>query len=243
MLDLVFTDVAGPAASTAAAQWVVEALVTFGQDVRSLVPGVFDAYVRVLHPATEQPSGRPVRWAHVAEMNGRVAHALMQWHTVTGGWEFMHRACQPGLWDHEPREGSLPTDVGAALAAVLAAHTSTPDRCWFAVWEGFGGLPEQVRAAPRFEVPARAHHLFVGPVSAITEDVLDPFRQTANIWWPEDHSWCVATEIDLMSTYVGCSRACADDLLAGSAMEAYEVPPTAGIDWASDTINPTPPRP
>ena len=73
MLGAVFTDVARPAPSTAAAQWVVDALVTFGQDVRSLVPGLFDTYVRILHPATRQPSGAPVRWAQVAGLNGRRA--------------------------------------------------------------------------------------------------------------------------------------------------------------------------
>jgi len=240
MLGAVFTDVARPAPSTAAAQWVVDALVTFGQDVRSLVPGLFDTYVRILHPATRQPSCAPVRWAQVAERNGRRAHALMQWHGVTGGWEFMHGRSQPGRWDHEPSEGSLPADVGGPLADVLAAHTTTGDQCWFAIWEGFGGLPADVRAAPRFEVPARAYHLFQGPVTAITHDVLPPFRQSANIWWPEDQSWCVATEIDLMSTYVGCTRACADELLATASIESYEVPATAGINWASDTLNPVP---
>lgn len=238
-----FTDVARPAPSTAPADWVTSALVTFAQDVTSLVPRGFAAYVRIAHPATELPSGAPVRWAEVARFNGRDAHPLMQWHCITGGWEFMHGSSQPGCWDNEPREGTLPREVGGPLAEVLAAHTSTPDRCWFAVWEGFGGLPDEVRAAPRFELPGRAYHLFEGPASAITHDVLAPFQQTANLWWPQDHSWCVATEIDLMSTYVGCSRACADDLLARSSLEAYEVPATAGIDWGSDHVNPTPPLP
>ena len=94
----------------------------------------------------------------------------------------MHGRSQPGRWDHEPSEGSLPADVGGPLADVLTVHTTTGDKCWFAIWEGFGGLPADVRAAPRFEVPARAYHLFQGPATAITHDVLPPFRQSANIW-------------------------------------------------------------
>jgi len=43
-----------------------------------------------------------------------------------------------------------------------------------------------------------------------------------------------------MSTYVGCARACADRLLATASIEIYEVAGTAGINWASDTLNPVP---
>jgi len=42
-----------------------------------------------------------------------------------------------------------------------------------------------------------------------------------------------------MST-VGCARACADQLLATASIEIYEVAATAGINWASDTVNPVP---
>jgi hypothetical protein len=245
MLGVVFTDLTRSASSTAPAQWVVDALQTFGEDVRSLVPGRFDTYLRIFHPASRQPSrepvsGDPVRWDHVARANGRIGHPLMQWPSITGDWSLVHGGSQPGVWDHEPMEGSLPAEIGLVLADVLAMHTATPDRCWFAIWEGFGALPDVVRAAPRFEVPARAYFLFEGPAAAIAADVMAPFRQTANIWWPDDRSWCVATEIDLMSTYIGCSRGCADDLLARSSLEICEVPASAGIGWDSDTLNPPP---
>ena len=35
-----------------------------------------------------------------------------------------------------------------------------------------------------------------------------------NIWWPEDHAWCVATDIDLFDTYVGGSRECIKAILS-----------------------------
>jgi hypothetical protein len=50
----------------------------------------------------------------------------------------------PGL----PAEGTLPLDTAIALADVLARHTATPDRCWFAVWEGFGALRPEWRTSP-----------------------------------------------------------------------------------------------
>lgn len=43
-----------------------------------------------------------------------------------------------------------------------------------------------------------------------------------------DHAWCVATEIDLDSTYVGGSEACIEELLANSELEV------ARLDVAAD---------
>lgn len=41
--------------------------------------------------------------------------------------------------------------------------------------------------------------------------------------WPGDHAWLLASEIDLMSTYVGGSRALVDALLGDDRLEAFEV--------------------
>lgn len=45
----------------------------------------------------------------------------------------------------------------------------------------------------------------------------DRDAQSPQLLWPEGREWVVATEIDFDSTIVGCSRACADALLAASA--------------------------
>jgi len=42
----------------------------------------------------------------------------------------------------------------------------------------------------------------------------DVFGMSAHPWWSEDHAWCVATDIDLMTTYLGASAACVDAVLA-----------------------------
>jgi len=78
-------------------------------------------------------------------------------------------------------------------------------------------------------------------VDSIAENVLEGFRdQSANIWWPDDRAWCVATEIDLNTTYIGCDDACRDTILALPGVEALEIDPAAGISWLSDPINPLP---
>jgi hypothetical protein len=102
----------------------------------------------------------------------------------------------------------------------------------------------EVMAGPRVSLPGRRYLLFEGPLAAATEmgwrtgeligevdpdaDV-DPDEfspQSPSLFWPDDHAWCVATEIDLDSTYIGGSDALVQDLLADSRIEAWR----AGLD-------------
>lgn len=62
---------------------------------------------------------------------------------------------QPGLWDEPPATGTLPQRHVGRLAEILAEYTQTRDRCWFAIWEGFGDLPYLGSLRPpRLLVPA-----------------------------------------------------------------------------------------
>jgi hypothetical protein len=167
----------------------------------------------------------------------------MEWAAITGDWRFLHHDHQPGVWENEPDEGSLPEREAATLAGVLASFT-TSRRWWYAVWEGFGALPQRWRAAPTVPMPARAMYLFRGAQADATASFEpDPWTQSASLWWPDDRAWCVATDVDLMSSYVGGSRDAVAALVAHPDLEAYEVPPTQTLAWDTDTVNPLPPRP
>jgi hypothetical protein len=231
-----------PAEDTKAADWIVAALRTFAKSVTSLVPEGYPAYVRVLHPAYRDQ--QPVRWSEIASANGTQAHAGMQLCGLTGSYRF-EREAQPGVYERAPIEGSLPAEIRPSLAGVLSQQTRTPDRCWFAVWNGYGNAKrEDVQRAPTFKVPAREYHLLRAAIESIHDEMLTPpWRQCANIWWSDDHAWCIATEIDLKTTYIGCSEACRDALTAAADLEAMPIDPTTGISWKSDLLNPEPPPP
>lgn len=119
-----------------------------------------------------------------------------------------------------PADGStasddeLPLDtVGAALAA-LASHTTTPDRGYAAVWEGWGGGPPSP-LAPRVPIPNREMLLFTGRVESLRDapaiawyGSADGVRQEPHLVWPEDHAWCLACDVDEEIEFtVGCSTA------------------------------------
>ena len=218
---------------TSAAAWI--------SATGSPVPAGFAACARVLHPAIRYDGDDDVEvsWAEVAEANGTVAHPLMQWPSITGGWEYVHEDDQSPLWDDSPAEGHLPVSVAARLAAVLRRYTSTPDDCWFGVWAGFGWYT----GGASTELLGREYWMVRGPVELAAANVApEPAEQSAGIWWPADRAWCVVTDIDLMSTYVGGSRACIDDLLDADGLAVVPARPGDGVDYAADRVNPVPAR-
>lgn len=231
---------------TGPADWIVERVRDFEHGVGSVVPEGFDAYARVFHPASRLVDGteETVSWQEVAKANGRVGHPGMEWTGITGSWKFFHGESQPGVWDVEPHLGSLTVAHAARLTSLLAPHTKTPQRCWFAVWEGYGALLVSRKAkVPKVKLPQRDMFLMSGALTAATTPLdPSPLGQLANLWWPEDRAWCVASEIDLMTTYVGGSAACIEDLLGDDTLEVMPVSIDQRVSWDSDDINPPPTR-
>lgn len=231
-----------PARDLSSAEWIVADLKRFPKSVDSLVPPRFPSYVRVFHPAWRDPYGRqPVRWTEIAAVNGTTVHPAMQLNALAHDLRYLHDG-QPGVYAIAPTEGSLPVEATTPLVEVLAAHTTTVERCWFAFWNGFGDTRADVRSAPTFAIPGRTYHLLAGPLAAARESAAGSVSriQSPNLWWPDDRAWCVATEIDLNTTYIGCDDACREAILEEPTLEALRIDAAAGIDWRSDPLNPFP---
>jgi len=254
---------AGPAWSDAVeeAAWIGGRLAPFDAfKVTSVVPGGFGAYARVLHPAEEPRWGqRLVRWAEVAAWSGTPLRADAQFHTVA------LPPVRPGRdapWSSQgPREGSLYPPDAEALAGLVREWTATPEQCWFCLWDGYGWggtlltpagqpsvrlpdpVPEPVRQGPRVRLPQRDYLLYAGPAEAVLAAApLSGDDQTANLWWPADRAWCVASEIDLPWTYVGGPAGLIGRLLADERIETLPAGPDDPVNrveewvtrWAAD---------
>lgn len=232
-----------PASAPEAAEWVLNGITDFGPRVSALLPAGLPAYVRILHPAWLEVNGRPrqVSWTQVAEANGRKPHPLMQWPGITGladvnDWQ----RGQDRIYDEQPASGSLPPEVGRPLVEILRGHTSTPQECLFGLWEGFGGgqsLPKNAEVG----LPGRKLALFTATLDDANESfVQPPWHQSANLWWPADQAWCVSTDIDLISTYVGGSKELAQELLNSRELEVVPAAEQDAIHLRADTVNPYP---
>jgi hypothetical protein len=199
-----------------------------GVAVGSIVPTGFASYARVFHPAGSilEP-GRAVRWSDVAASTGRLAHPLMEWHRIA--------TPAPGSarrpWDQlHPNVGEPSAEQIRALVTVLREFTATPERCWFCSWIGFGGTRE---TGARVRLPGREYFLSSGPI----EEAAVYEAEAPNIWWPDDRAWCVASEIDLMATYVGAPRRASSGCWTRMLSRRCPSRPTTG--WTSTPTSST----
>jgi hypothetical protein len=192
----------------------------------------------------------PVRW--VAEALTRFGGSIPGW-LVPAGYEACVRVenSPPDVPGEPRREGVVVAPALDALLPLLEQATGTPESVWACLWEGYGylhgaisgltrdGIPAHeftapalpVADLPRLHLPHRAYFVFRGPVrgvayvSLLAQPPEVHWHDGPNLWWPDDRSWFVASEIDLPRTYVGCSAEFADALLAAAAIDAALVAP------------------
>ncbi len=94
-------------------------------------------------------------------------------------------------------------------------------------------------AAPKFSLPARAYLLYGGPIDSAPAMGYWPtpswfYPQSPSLMWPDDHAWCLATEVDNDSTLVGGSEALITAVTSSPDLEAL---PIASNEPLLDTVN------
>lgn len=216
-------DLLEPMGNVSVADWITERLYPWdfkrGVKAGHIIPKGFEAYARLFHPAyqkTERPGeGKQVRWAEIATCNGRTVHPEMQFHRI---------ACLPESamysnpeWGTPPWRGSLPSEQGKALVRLLRGFTTSPEHCYYCLWEGCGWIDEDFyRGKPRVNL-GEPHLLFRGPL--IGELFPDRLNKSPNLWWPADRAWCAA-------------------VLNHPELEALPITLDARVDADGDAINP-----
>jgi hypothetical protein len=103
-------------------------------------------------------------------------------------------------------------------------------------------LRAAVLNAPRVHLPGRSYLLFEGPLEVATElgwtladELFIP--QSPNLFWPQDHAWCIASEIDLFCTLVAGSNELAESLIGDARLEVWRVFADDRVDAGSDDKN------
>ena len=222
------------------ARWVEESLSEFGK-VRALLPEGFSAYARVFHPAyLDENEEQPVRWSTVATWTGRTVHPLMQFERIANLRENDGDIYKDPPWGTAPVHGSIPEGECRTLIDVLRGFTSTPDRCYFGLWDGYGYLAQGLyKESSRVRAPGRKYLLFCGPLEGVMSFLIGerPFWGDTPSIWPADRAWCVATDIDLYDTYLGGSDECMKAILNHPILEALPATLDARISLDADIIN------
>jgi hypothetical protein len=234
------------------ARWVEEGLGWQFAHLTALMPRGFASYARLFHPAQNR-DGEPVRWADIASWSGRKAHPLMAFERISSPRHGYGVGLPP--WSDNPIKGSLEYDDAIVLAEFLADFTDTGEKCYFAVWDGYGQFspgarstittsggqpqfpPPEVLTAPRLAGVGRDYVLYLGPLSVIGSFFHGLWDKSPNIWWPEDRAWCFSTDIDLDSTYIGGSERCIEALTGDPRFEVLKTTLDAPVYMAADTLN------
>ena len=141
-----------------------------------------------------------------------------------------------GLWDGY---GWL---NGGGAVAMSGSSSSLRDQAAAALREPSPpAFDDTIMTGPRLRLPHRDYLVFAGPLVAaldlgqsVTPDWFIP--QSPNLIWPADHSWCVATEIDLNSTIIGGNEQLIAAILADPTLEAWPVNATDDVG-NGDTLN------
>lgn len=199
---------------------------------------------------------RATSWHVVADRQGTVLHPSAQWDYLAGWAEASSGVGGDRSRDEQPLVGSLDHRTLPLLCDVLARHTSTPGQCWLALWIGFGKYPAAWEASPTFRLPHRQYWLFESPLAQVVEhsvafatkqfDDGDPWLdrildwghvQSPQLWWPQDHAWAVASEIDYDSTVVGGRAALVEELVRNPDLECLPIAPDTSLYFDADRIN------
>jgi len=193
-----------------------------GIPVRTLVPGGYAAYARILHPAWDGPSRtRRIPWREVAASSGARLEGTVAFRRITVPPGTPVPLGPSGAWDEDatPKKGTLPEVETLVLLGLLAPFTSTV--CWFVLWDGWGGLrldPSQV-VVPWLGNP---HLVFRGPLEVVRLFGWTHW-QTPHLWFPADRAWCVGTYLDSHDTYVGGPVELIDQVLTTPELETLPV--------------------
>lgn len=182
--------------------------------MESLVPSVFGAYARLLRPVEsidEHGHVRWLRWSDLAAASGARMHPTVQ---------------LMALLDRLPASGKSGVAAAApvpdwarqldVLARVLGGHTATPERCWFACWEGNTAFDGIATAEPALEIDGFRYYLAQGSVTRAAGTLRGV---PAHLWWPADRAWFVSTHFDFPCAYLGGSLACVEAVLRCADLE------------------------
>jgi hypothetical protein len=194
---MIFGDRVELPATVAPAEWIAGACRGVWGTVGALVPNRYPLILRVHAP---DPSVEDWWSAYrglfeiIAAVGERhTSSADRAWFAVWEGHGFDTSTT------HIARQGPLDDAAREALEQERARLRDEDER-------RNAAIRAALREVPRFELPHRVYYLLAGPVASATQ-LQDPGSlsdwRRPDLFWPEDHRWFVATDVDFWSLYVG----------------------------------------
>ena len=145
----------------------------------------------------------------------------------------------PGYPGQAESDVELPADHPSDLAQVawamhvLTKFTSTPDSCFFALWEGYPDFPMPRALAHEqvLDLRYRQYALVQGSVADIDTwceqlGALGGCSPPA-LAWPADRTWCIAKDVDPHWAGIGGTREAITALIVTAGLDVVRADPAA----------------
>ena len=171
--------------------------------------------------------GLPARsWASFATGSTKV-DATTKWNDLVAGRN-----------QDSPDTGTIDPGLALRLSQLLRSHTRTPTDCYFLVWEGYGGLRDDLLTAASIELRFwRRMLVLAGDLRDGSETVgASANGRTAQWWLPADGAWAVGNDLYGASVYISGSEELIADILAADDIEAY--PATTSMAIVAEEFTP-----
>ena len=203
--------------------------------VGELLPAGYATYLRLFHPfapwgvdpyladASEFRS-----WRSLAEEAGVEFSGELTWRTL----EPVIPIVEGGGRRYAVPEGELDPIVRRRLFSILSAFTA-PQPTYF-----FYGISALVMGQEALLLRASLDAV-EKVIAAVREGDINAAVESPELVWPEDRSWLLYTDYDLVSTYIASNRAVASALIADEHVEAVEITRQTRFDDRAD--DPAPP--
>ncbi len=194
---MIFGDHVEAPSSAEPAEWISGTCRGPWGTVGAIVPNRYSLILRVHGP---QPTAENW-WAAYRDVFATVA-SIGERHTSTPTWAWF------AVWEghgfdarrtHVAWRGPLDGAAREALEQERSRLRKEDDQTT-------AGIQAGLREVPRFALPHRAYYLLTGPVAAASL-VHDPGTmgdwRRPDLFWPDDRTWFVATDVDFWSLYIG----------------------------------------
>ncbi|MET4046302.1 MULTISPECIES: hypothetical protein [unclassified Rhodococcus (in: high G+C Gram-positive bacteria)] len=135
-------------------------------------------------------------------------------------------------------DGDSPSELMQVATAlnVLTGHTTTPDECYFAIWDGWDSIT--IGPPPNFKIHNRDYWLIRGTLADYehwnsANPALWAYGDTPDpaFIFPADHAWCITNDVDPHFATIAATAEAIDEILGNDQIDTVLDDPDSEPDY------------